>query len=77
MSAPIVSLEHLLNIRRRDAPQLVSERRLCDAIDILLGIQNPDGGFASYERVRGYKWFEWLNPAEVFGTSIFVLVYRS
>jgi len=51
----------------KDAPQLISERRLCDAVDILLDIQNPDGGFASYELVRGHKWFEYLNPAEVFG----------
>jgi lanosterol synthase len=32
-------------------------------------MQNPDGGFASYELVRGPAWLEWLNPAEVFGES--------
>ncbi|EIW59845.1 lanosterol synthase [Trametes versicolor FP-101664 SS1] len=49
------------------APQLVSERRLCDAVDILLSMQNPNGGFASYELVRAPQWLEYLNPAEVFG----------
>ena len=56
-----------MRLYSRNAPQLISERRLCDAVDIILGLQNTDGGFASYELVRGYKWFEWLNPAEVFG----------
>lgn len=51
------------------APQLVSERRLCDAVDILLSMQNPNGGFASYELVRAPQWLEYLNPAEVFGMS--------
>ncbi|KAH9939145.1 lanosterol synthase [Amylocystis lapponica] len=48
-------------------PKLVSERRLCDAVDILLGMQNSDDGFASYELIRGPGWLELLNPAEVFG----------
>ena len=43
---------------------------MCDAIDVLLTLQNPDGGFASYEPIRGPKWLEWLNPAEVFGELI-------
>src|SRR6185312_7752170 len=30
-------------------------------------MQNADGGFASYELVRGPKILEWINPAEVFG----------
>jgi squalene cyclase len=37
-------------------------------------MQNRDGGFASYELVRGPNWLELLNPAEVFGE--FVLVSR-
>ena len=49
------------------APQLVPERRLCDAVDTMLTMQNSNGGFASYELIRGPKWLEWLNPAEVFG----------
>lgn len=30
-------------------------------------MQNPGGGFASYELIRGSKYLELLNPAEVFG----------
>jgi lanosterol synthase len=33
-------------------------------------MQNRDGGFASYELVRGPSWVELLNPAEVFGESV-------
>lgn len=51
----------------RGIPQLISDRRLQDAVDILLAMQNADGGFASYELIRGPGWLEWLNPAEVFG----------
>jgi squalene cyclase len=38
-----------------------------DAVDVLLTMQNPSGGYASYEPVRGPKFLELLNPAEVFG----------
>ncbi|KAI6112730.1 terpenoid cyclases/protein prenyltransferase alpha-alpha toroid [Pisolithus sp. B1] len=47
--------------------KLISDDRLCDAVDTMLSLQNDDGGFASYELVRGPQWLEWLNPAEVFG----------
>ncbi len=40
---------------------------MCDAVDVMLSLQNPSGGFASYELIRGPKWLEMLNPAEVFG----------
>jgi lanosterol synthase len=48
-------------------PKLISDRRFFDAVDIMLGMQNHDNGFASYETIRGPGWLEWLNPAEVFG----------
>ncbi|VDC00966.1 unnamed protein product [Peniophora sp. CBMAI 1063] len=48
-------------------PKLVSEERMRDAVDTLLSMQNPDGGYASYEPARGSPWLEYLNPAEVFG----------
>jgi len=53
----------------RYTPKLVSERRLCDAVDVLLTMQNSNGGFASYEKIRGPAFLEWINPAEVFGAS--------
>ena len=49
-------------------PELVSVDRLRDAVDTLLSMQNPSGGYASYDPIRGSKMIEWLNPAEVFGT---------
>ena len=48
-------------------PKLISKDRMCDAVDVMLSLQNPDGGFASYEPIRGSAWLELLNPAEVFG----------
>ncbi|THH19446.1 hypothetical protein EW146_g1727 [Bondarzewia mesenterica] len=56
-------------------PELVSERRLCDAVDTLLTMQNPDGGFASYELIRGPCWLEKLNAAEVFGNIMIEYEY--
>ena len=48
-------------------PTLVSDSRIQDAIDTLLTMQNPSGGFASYEPQRGSELLEHLNAAEVFG----------
>lgn len=47
-------------------PKLISDGRLQDCVDCLLVMQNPEGGFGSYERARGNSWMEYLNPAEVF-----------
>ena len=58
----------------RGAPKLISERRLCDAVDVLLSLQNTDGGFASYELIRAPQFLEYLNPAEVFG-EIYGCIY--
>jgi len=48
-------------------PKLVSKQRMHDAVDIMLSLQNPDGGFAGYEVIRGPQWLELFNPVEVFG----------
>mgnify|MGYP000854470520 CR=1 FL=1 len=45
----------------------ISDVRLYKALEVLLTLQNVDGGWATYENNRGYSWFEWLNPSEVFG----------
>ncbi|SCV74978.1 BQ2448_8007 [Microbotryum intermedium] len=57
----VIMLQDLPAVKER-----VSKERLCDAIDTILTMQNADGGFASYELIRGPHWLEWLNPAEVF-----------
>ncbi|KAK7466088.1 Lanosterol synthase (Oxidosqualene--lanosterol cyclase) [Stygiomarasmius scandens] len=48
-------------------PNLISEERMYWAVDTMLSLQNPNGGFASYELIRAPHWLEKLNPAEVFG----------
>ncbi|KAJ8766803.1 hypothetical protein K2173_008357 [Erythroxylum novogranatense] len=52
-------------------PEIVGEAmpadHLYDAVNILLSLQNQNGGFASYELTRSYEWLELINPAEVFG----------
>ncbi|WOO77353.1 Lanosterol synthase [Vanrija pseudolonga] len=48
-------------------PKPVTLDRMHDSVDILLSMQNPTGGFASYELTRGSAKMEWLNAAEVFG----------
>jgi squalene/oxidosqualene cyclase-like protein len=45
----------------------ITEQRLRKAVNVLLTYQNEDGGWATYENNRGYGWYEWLNPSEVFG----------
>ncbi|KAJ4337433.1 Lanosterol synthase erg7A [Ascochyta clinopodiicola] len=52
---------------QHDYPALIEERRLKDAIDVLLTMQNASGGCASYEPTRGSEMLEHLNAAEVFG----------
>ncbi|KAI5478948.1 lanosterol synthase [Pseudohyphozyma bogoriensis] len=56
-------------------PQLVSKERMCDSIDLILSLQNPSGGFASYELIRGPEFLELLNPAEVFAKIMIEVAY--
>ncbi|QJX00198.1 2,3-oxidosqualene cyclase [Frigoriglobus tundricola] len=49
-----------------DPPERVPDPRLASAADFILSRQNQDGGFGSYERARGPRWLERLNPAEMF-----------
>ncbi|KAI7731618.1 hypothetical protein M8C21_019686 [Ambrosia artemisiifolia] len=44
--------------------------RLYDAVNVLLSLQNSDGGFATYELTRSYSWLELVNPAETFGDIV-------
>lgn len=47
--------------------QTISQERLEQAVDLILGMQNIDGGWTSYEKRRSPKWIEVLNPSEVYG----------
>ncbi|KAL6335515.1 hypothetical protein AAG906_030643 [Vitis piasezkii] len=44
--------------------------QLFDAVNVILSLQNADGGFATYELTRSYRWFELINPAETFGDIV-------
>lgn len=46
---------------------VISAERLQLAAEMIMGYQNVDGGWATYELTRGPKWLEFLNPSEVFG----------
>jgi len=44
----------------------IEEARLKDAVELILSLQNQDGGWATYEKRRGSVLLELLNPSEVF-----------
>ncbi|TYK04001.1 cycloartenol synthase [Cucumis melo var. makuwa] len=48
----------------------VDEERMYDAVNVILSLQNTDGGFATYELTRSYRWLELMNPAETFGDIV-------
>ncbi|KOM54114.1 hypothetical protein LR48_Vigan10g000600 [Vigna angularis] len=56
------------------APEVVGEplevKRLYDSVNVILSLQNEDGGFATYELKRSYNWLELINPAETFGDIV-------
>jgi squalene/oxidosqualene cyclase-like protein len=45
----------------------IGHRRVHDAVELILSWQNTDGGWATYERTRGGRWLERLNPSQMFG----------
>lgn len=61
----VLAMRDVACIRERCA--VIPDERLFKAINVILTLQNVDGGFATYENNRGYRWYEWLNPSEVFG----------
>jgi lanosterol synthase len=56
-------------------PHRITTARLRAAVDVLLSMTNANGGFASYEKIRGPQWLEWLNPADVFGNIMIEYPY--
>ncbi|KAL6335619.1 hypothetical protein AAG906_030755 [Vitis piasezkii] len=44
--------------------------QLFDAVNVILSLQNADGGFATYELTRSYRWVELINPTETFGDVV-------
>ncbi|KAG0149788.1 hypothetical protein CROQUDRAFT_653055 [Cronartium quercuum f. sp. fusiforme G11] len=56
-------------------PKLISKERLCQAVDVILSLQNLNGGYGSYELIRGPSWLEWLSPAEIFAKTMVEICY--
>ncbi|KAK8559695.1 hypothetical protein V6N13_016433 [Hibiscus sabdariffa] len=56
------------------SPEIVGEpleaNQLYDAVNVILSLQNAEGGFATYELTRSYPWLELINPAETFGDIV-------
>jgi squalene/oxidosqualene cyclase-like protein len=44
----------------------IADARLSAAAELLLEMQNRDGGWATYEKTRGPAWLERLNPSDCF-----------
>jgi lanosterol synthase len=53
----------------------LAEARLRQAGGFMLDRQNPDGGFGTYERRRGRRFLEGLNPSQMFGQCMTELSY--
>ncbi|TFK45957.1 terpene synthase [Heliocybe sulcata] len=64
-----------LQNRWKDSPKPVPDQRIYDAVDLMLGMQCDDGGFASYEGIRATHMLELINPAEVFGNIMTEYTY--
>ncbi|XP_050224509.1 cycloartenol synthase-like isoform X1 [Mercurialis annua] len=45
-------------------------KQMYDAVNVIISLQNADGGFATYELTRSYRWLELINPAETFGDIV-------
>lgn len=45
----------------------IDDKRLRQAVDLILSFQNDDGGWATYENTRSGSFLESLNPSEIFG----------
>lgn len=52
----VIALQTLSCIRGDSSLPPISPERLHDAVNILLSYQNRDGGWATYENTRGFRW---------------------
>jgi len=48
----------------------IGEKRFQDAVNVILTLQNEDGGWSTFENNRGFGWYEQLNPSEIFGDTM-------
>jgi lanosterol synthase len=59
-------LKAALLLRQFDFITPFEEERYFEAVNVILSLQNRDGGWATYENKRGPNLLEYLNPSEVF-----------
>ncbi|XP_075398299.1 lanosterol synthase isoform X1 [Tenrec ecaudatus] len=55
--------------------ELVPPERLYDAVNVLLNMRNSDGGFSTYETMRGSAFLEFLNASEIFSNIMVDYTY--
>ncbi len=60
---------------RQQLGEPLTEDRLRQAAEFILSRQNADGGFGTYERRRGWRLLEAINPSEMFGQCMTELSY--
>ena len=62
-----LAIEGMSCVASRRVAQPITRERMEKAVNVILTLQNTDGGWATYENTRGFGWYEALNPSEVFG----------
>ncbi|DBA76502.1 hypothetical protein WJX79_001746 [Trebouxia sp. C0005] len=45
----------------------IPDERIYDCVNVILSLQNADGGWSTYESTRSYPILEMINPSETFG----------
>nr|WRO65030.1 cucurbitadienol synthase [Neoalsomitra integrifoliola] len=60
----------LSKLSTKSVGEPLERNRLYDAVNVLLSLQNENGGIASYELTRSYPWLELINPSETFGDIV-------
>ncbi|XP_048329372.2 lupeol synthase [Ziziphus jujuba] len=61
------------------SPDLVGEKmeteRFYDAVNVILSLQSPNGGFPAWEPQRAFRWLEKFNPTEFFEDTLIETEY--
>lgn len=70
----VLALLDLPCVRQDSSLPPISDERLFDAVNIILSYQNRDGGWATYENTRGFRW--WDNDVIGDGGDGVVPLYR-
>ncbi|NJD08737.1 MAG: 2,3-oxidosqualene cyclase [Methylococcaceae bacterium] len=72
------ALSAILSLYERSghaAADRLDDGRLESAVEFILSRQNADGGFGTYERRRGSRLLELINPSEMYGQCMTELSY--